>query len=130
MTNACTLSRPEILQTLNDLLRTAQTNDLDNRRSANRFPFYQPVSVSPGLDGKLLFSAFSRDISETGIGLLHHMPLEGGNVRLKIERPNGNCIVPAKIVWCRPAGAGWYMSGAVFIDIVLSSAADGDRSLA
>jgi hypothetical protein len=94
----------------------ARTNDLDNRRFAARYPFFRPVIVSNDDNSIHQFEAFSRDISATGIGLLHNMPLELGFVTLRIENSSGVSILPATIAWCNPAGHGWYMSGAQFID--------------
>ena len=98
------------------LYRTAQSNDSYNRRFARRYPFFQAVSVTTA-DGSLHeFSAFSREISETGIGLLHIMPLALGVVQLKIRTADGLRTFPVTIAWCRPAGEGWYMSGADFVN--------------
>ena len=98
------------------LYSMARTNDLDNRRFAARYPFFQSVIVSNADDSVHQFSAFSRDISATGIGLLHNQPLDLGFVYLRIENTSGVSILPATIAWCNPAGHGWYMSGAQFID--------------
>ena len=110
------IERTEARTAIALLCAKAQSNDDDNRRNARRFPFFQPVSIStPGSLGRD-YSAFARDISESGIGLLHVMPLPEGTVDLMIETADGFCVVPAKIAWCRSAGDGWYMSGAEFIN--------------
>ena len=112
-------SKTEIVQgraAIVTLYRTAQSNDSHNRRFSRRYPFFQPVAVTTADDSLHEFSAFSRDISETGVGLLHIMPLALGRVQLKIETADGLRTFPAKIAWCRPAGDGWYMSGAEFIN--------------
>jgi len=89
----------------------------DNRRETDRHPFFRPVSVTPDNEKGNNYSAFSRDISLGGIGLLHNMPLDTVEATLTIT---GNSPEPhkirAKIQWCQPAGEGWYISGVEFLD--------------
>jgi len=92
------------------------------RRAESREPFFSPVTVT--LEGQQQFSCFSRDISPSGIGLLHYMAVEPGEVVLTI--PSKSCRhvrIRAKIVWCRPCGEGWYLSGARFLDVISPSEA-------
>jgi len=87
------------------------------RRCKVRYPFFRAVTLIADADGHNL-SAFTRDISRSGIGLLHNMRLPMGPATLAI--PSEQCglmRVRIDIVWCRPCGEGWYVSGAEFIGL-------------
>lgn len=88
----------------------------EERRAERRHPFFRPVQVIVGEGGGVRnYSCFSRDISPSGIGLLHNMPLRCGEVILTLPRESGEQFrVQATLRWCRPCGEGWYLSGAQF----------------
>ncbi|HUY89875.1 MAG TPA: PilZ domain-containing protein [Pirellulales bacterium] len=89
------------------------------RRAASRLPFFGPVSV--GLHGAEFprFSAFARDISPLGVGLLHIMPLECGEVVVTLRREGeAPLALRTQIMWCEDCGEGWYASGGRFLDVV------------
>jgi hypothetical protein len=95
------------------LIIEAQNEDMRDRRSEVRFPLFRPVSLRPG-DGHV-YTAFSREISASGVGLIHNFPLEQCETELTIASEQGYSVkVRAKIVWCRACGEGWYVSGAQF----------------
>jgi len=88
----------------------------EERRAELRHPFFRPVQVivEEG-GGQRNYSCFSRDISFSGIGLLHNMPVRCGEAILTFPREAGGQFrVQATIRWCRPCGEGWYLSGAQF----------------
>ncbi len=101
------------------LLMEANERELQERRADVRHPFFASVSIRL-LDGSnQQFSAFSREISAGGIGLLHNFPLPNGPVVLAIQRANGGTAhVKTDIRWCRPTGDGWYLSGGKFSEVV------------
>ena len=89
------------------------------RRDHTRQPFFGPVTIVVPENGKQRdYSCFSRDISPTGIGLLHNMPFECGEVTLTVQRQSGDVCFRGEIIWCRPCGEGWYLSGVRFIATV------------
>lgn len=101
------------------LLTAARNEEQLDRRGEPRNPFFRPVSIL--LDGpqRRMYSAFSREISRSGIGLLHNMPLEPGEMTLVVLGPVGEvCRFRTQLVWCRPCGEGWFLSGGRFIDVV------------
>lgn len=86
---------------------------LDSRTEA-RFPLFQPVSLFRGTH---LLSAFSRDVSESGMGLLHDMPI-GGEYTISVHDATGHQYeLTGVVLWCRPCGQGWYISGLRFCKI-------------
>jgi hypothetical protein len=91
-----------------------------DQRVSQRYPFFRPVTITIGGCGGKKVSAFSRDISPSGIGLLHSMPLDTDRLRLSIPWTEGHPLeIRTDIRWCAPAGEGWYLSGGRFVPLVL-----------
>jgi hypothetical protein len=97
---------------LEAILAAARGSD---RRVDPRHALFTAVTLRPQASPEKAISAFSREISLSGIGLLHAVQLVGGesyDVDIRIEdvrvRKNG------RIVWCRPVGDGWFLSGCRF----------------
>ena len=58
-------------------------------------------------------------LASLGIGLVHIMPLDRGEVIVRIPlRAGGTVAFRTQIVWCRNFGDGWYASGGRFLDVV------------
>ena len=102
------------------LLRDSR-NDLPDRRNEDRRPFFRPVSITlRGAEVEKL-SAFSREISNTGIGLLHNLEVKPGETVITIYNGDANPVyMRARILWCKAAGEGWYLSAAQFIDVTFA----------
>ena len=91
--------------------------DLEQRRTI-RVPFFRPVQV--GLDDSEppRFSAFCRDLSLYGIGLLHIMPLHCREMLVRFSSRSGPPTdLRVRLDWCQDCGEGWYMSGGRLMDI-------------
>ncbi len=87
-----------------------------DRRAEVRYPFFRPVSIE--LDDGQKYSAFTREISEVGIGLIHNMDLNESEVEISVHSDCGYSIrVRTRIVWCAACGEGWYISGGKFAGI-------------
>ena len=86
------------------------------RRSKVRYPFFRAVTLVADADGRN-YSAFTRDISRSGVGLLHSMRLQMGPATLAVPSEQTGMRARIDIVWCRPCGEGWYISGAEFIGL-------------
>ena len=88
------------------LVFQAETDFNSDRRTEPRFPFFRPVSIRVG---DLSFSAFTREISASAMGLLHNMLLPCAEVEIWVEghRPG----LRARIERCEPCGEGWFISG-------------------
>lgn len=109
-TNTANLSDEE----LEALLAVAQGNA--DRRVDPRHAFFTTVLLRPATEPTVTISAFSREISRSGLGLLHAeqiFPREFYEVDIRIVdlqvRRN------AQAIWCRPVGDGWYLSGCRFV---------------
>jgi hypothetical protein len=98
------------------LIVEAQSKENKDRRREVRYAFFRPVSIETD-DGKR-YSAFSREIAASGIGLIHNIDLPAGEVGITISSEGGYSIrVRTKIVWCQPCGEGWFISGGHFAGI-------------
>ena len=107
----------QVSEHIEELLDEAMAREQTDRRAEVRYPFFchTHITLQDGLDRQ--FTAFSREISLSGVGLLHNMPLERQEVVIAFNRQDGAPIhLRAEIVWCRPCGEGWYLSGGKFLD--------------
>jgi hypothetical protein len=106
-----------VLSVMNQILDEASLGA--ERRVGVRTPFFGPVTISLEDAENVRFSAFARDVSSLGIGLVHIMPLDRGEVIVRIPlRAGGTVAFRTQIVWCRNFGDGWYASGGRFLDVV------------
>ncbi len=115
-------TNPELLKkTVRHLLHEAREG-ANERRAEKRESFFSPVRFSVTGDSRREFSCFSRDISATGIGLLHCMAIEPREIVLTIPSKSfGDVRIRSEIVWCRPCGEGWYLSGARFVEVLAAT---------
>ncbi len=98
-----------------EILREARANEKLECRDTVRYSFFRPVVVHVG---SFSFSAFSREVSEIGIGLLHNVDLPQGPVDVCIPTDQEYSVrIRTDILWCSPIVEGWYISGGKFIDI-------------
>ena len=105
-----------------DRLMSALQEILDapewDRRALRRVPYFCPVTVGLPETNTICFSAFAREVSATGIGLVHLMPLAHGEVVITLPLPSGHIVaMRAEILWCKDFGDGWYSSGGRFLDV-------------
>lgn len=101
---------------IHELILEAHQDDRRERRATVRHPFFRQVSMR--LPGDIGCTAFSREISTAGIGLLHDVELAPCDVELIIPTKRGTSVrVRTRIVWCEPCGEGWYISGGHFLGV-------------
>lgn len=107
------VATPQAGMAIHELILEAHQDNLRDRRSAIRYPFFRRVTVRLPDRNTV---AFSREISTVGIGLLHDTELSPGEIELLIPSRRGHSIrVRTRIVWCQPCGEGWYLSGGQFV---------------
>ena len=96
---------------LQELMRIAESDFNNERRSEARLPFFRAVSIA--VDG-YRFSGFLREISLNSVGLLHNMQLPLKEVEITVSGQRDGFRVA--IVRCQSCGEGWYLSGGQVID--------------
>ena len=97
------------------ILREARAHAKKETRDEFRYPFFRPVAIDVG---KFRLTGFSREVSETGIGLLHNGYLIPGEAEITIPTEQGYSVqIRTQIVWCTPCGQDWYISGGKFLGI-------------
>jgi hypothetical protein len=88
-------------------------------RKAPRICFFGPATISLPDSNSQLLSAFARDVSATGIGLVHLMPIDRGDVIVTLSLPSGRLVsLRTEILWCRNYDNGWYSSGGRFVHVL------------
>jgi hypothetical protein len=89
------------------------------RRSEQRFPYFAPVTITTPDAPLVKLSAFAKDISLSGLGMVHVMKLARGPVEITMPLPSGRLVtIRTDLCWCRDFGSGWYISGGRFLEIV------------
>ena len=97
-----------------DLVSEAREADEVDRRQAVRYPLFRPATIRTDLFRK--HAAFTREISADGIGLLHQVALRPSKVDVHVATASGTTArLRVHILWCRPCGQGWYLSGGRFV---------------
>jgi hypothetical protein len=87
-------------------------------RSERRTSYFGPVTLRfSGTHAAV--SAFARDVSPIGIGLVHLTPLPTGEAIAVVPLPSGRILeLRTQIIWAKDYGNGWYASGGQFLGLV------------
>jgi hypothetical protein len=88
------------------LVQQAESDFLNDRRAYQRFPFFRLVALK---DDARVRTAFVRDISESGMGLLHDFELHRDE-RMEILVGSERRTLQACVRNCEPVGDGWWIS--------------------
>ena len=99
-------------KTVRDLIAAARNHHRNDARCEARYPLFRPVSLE--LNNRC-YSAYTREITNTGVGLLHNFKLPLGDLEINFSNDLENISLPTRIVWCKSCGQGWYISGGEFI---------------
>ena len=99
-----------------DLLADARRHGAE-RRAYGREPYLHPAVLQLEDTGER-HSAFIRDVSSGGVGLLHFVSATPQRAQLMTRRMNDEIIsVGVDIAWCVPCGEGCFMSGGTFVKL-------------
>ena len=114
MSTAVISAPPEQVQeAVHRLLSAAKENEHIENRSEPRSPFFHPATVTYRYREHQPIGVFTRELSDSGIGLLHAVPIERGEVAVTIK----SITFRTFILWCKPCGQ-MYLSGGQFLGIV------------
>lgn len=105
-------SRPT-LRDLQEVLESIEKADADNIRQAERLELSVPAEIVTARGNTV--SAMTREISRTGIGLLHRGALNPGEVTIKMASETREFEYQVLIEWCQPCEKGMFMSGGRFL---------------
>ena len=98
-------------------LQTGHCQATRERRTAERLTSIRPVVITTGRDRKTHVKATSKDLSHTGMGLIHDVAFEVGRIGvLKIYRLHDDpLLIRAECRWCQPYCQSWFVSGWRFL---------------
>jgi hypothetical protein len=89
------------------------------RRAEQRYPYFAPVTITTPDAPLVKLSAYAKDISLSGLGMVHVMKLARGPALITLPLQSGRLVtINTDICWCRDFGSGWYISGGRFLEIV------------
>jgi hypothetical protein len=107
-------SRP----TIDDLRRVLESigkpdTDVSNLRSNERLELSVPAELRTPRGNSI--AAMTREISRTGIGLLHRGAVTPGEVMVHMASESREFKYSVHIEWCAPCDNGMFMSGGRFL---------------
>ena len=100
-------------QSLSRLVVDAKEFAERERRSDTRFPMFRHATIH--VNGQS-HSAYTRNISDSGIGLMHSMDLPLCDVELSIMTDLNRLLrIRARVERCESCSGGLYISGLMFL---------------
>ena len=117
--NAGPPAKPDIQRAVDKLLKDDTNFDRNENRSAHRENLVRAVDIEIR-DPQATISAFSRNISATGIGVITKESLVGNPVAVLTIAGLGekdDVTILAECRWCRAYGKEWFISGWQFINL-------------
>jgi hypothetical protein len=105
-------SRPT-LKDLQDILENLHKPDTDNRRNVDRLELSVPAEIVTARGNTV--AAMTREISRSGIGILHRGSISPGEVTIKMAGDSQTFEYRVVIEWCTPCDNGMFMSGGRFL---------------
>lgn len=106
-------SRPSV-HDVQQILESIERPDLfDEIRESERLELSVPAEMTTRRGN--VISAMTREISRTGIGLLHRGSVTPGEVTLKMASESREFEYRVLIEWCAPCENGMFLSGGRFL---------------
>ena len=106
------ISRPPI-DDLPTVLDTIGNPDCTNLRAHERLELSVPAEIKTQRGNTV--SAMTREISRTGIGMLHRGSVSPGVVTVRMASESRQFEYQVQLEWCTPCDNGLFMSGGQFI---------------
>ncbi len=104
---------PSMVSFVRRQVRDLRLYGVKERRSESRELLVVPVVVQPvdaefgAIGGR--FTVLSRDLSPSGIGLVHTCPIDHRLLALEMEVADELVFLVVEVVWCRPLGPFEYI---------------------
>ncbi len=105
-------SRPT-MDDLRQVLESIGKPDVANMRANERLELSVPAEIRTPRGNTV--SAMTREISRTGIGLLHRGSVAPGNATIRMASETREFQYDVQIEWCTPCDNGMFMSGGRFL---------------
>ena len=105
-------SRPT-LDDLKQVLESIGRTESDNQRTVDRLELTVPAEITTSRGNTV--SAVTREISRTGVGLLHRGAVTPGEVTLRMASDSREYRYRVHLEWCHPCENGFFMSGGKFL---------------
>jgi hypothetical protein len=105
-------SRPT-LSDLRRILESIEPSDEAHNREAERIELSVPAEIVTQRGN--IIAAMTREISRTGIGLVHKGTVTPGDVRVKLASDSREFEYTVRIEWCYPCDEGMFLSGGRFL---------------
>ncbi|MCP4786552.1 MAG: PilZ domain-containing protein [Fuerstiella sp.] len=105
-------SRPT-LEDLKDVLESIGKPDVTNLRTNERLELSVPAEIKTQRGNTI--SAMTREISRTGIGMLHRGSVSPGEATVRMASETREFEYRVLIEWCHPCDNGMFMSGGRFL---------------
>ena len=105
-------SRPTI-DDLRTVLDSIGKTDCTNLRANERLELSVPAEIKTQRGNTV--SAMTREISRTGIGMLHRGSVAPGTVTVRMASESRQFEYQVQLEWCTPCDNGMFMSGGKFI---------------
>ena len=105
-------SRPS-LNDLRQILENIDKLDTENIRDAERLELSVPAEIVTSRGNTI--SAMTREISRTGLGLLHRGSVSPGEVTIRMASDSREFEYRVLLEWCSPCENGMFMSGGRFL---------------
>lgn len=105
-------SRPT-LEDLRAVLESIGKSEVPNARGNERLELSVPAEIRTDRGNSI--SAMTREISRTGIGLLHRGAVSPGPVIVRMASETREFQYDVLLEWCHPCDNGMFMSGGRFV---------------
>lgn len=101
------------MEDLREILEQIGNPDTPNVRAAERLELSVPAEITTSRGN--VVSAMTREISRTGIGLMHRGILSPGEVTVKLASEAREFEYTVALEWCHPCERGMFISGGRFV---------------
>jgi hypothetical protein len=105
-------SRPT-LKDLHEILENIERAEIENRRDAERLELSVPAEIVTARGNTI--AAMTREISRSGIGVVHRGSLTPGEVTVKMASDSRTFEYRVLMEWCTPCENGMFISGGRFL---------------
>ncbi len=104
--------RPSV-EDLKRILENIGKSDDEHNRQVERIELSVPAEITT--DRGNTVSAMTREISRTGIGLIHRGAVRPGEILVKLASDTREFEYKVNLEWCDPQEGGMFLSGGRFM---------------